>query len=208
MAQPLISLEEAVEAAKATTTGTIILTDAADATSSGASGDSSAIVAALVAGGYRGSVLAPIVDAPAVEAAIAAGVGNRITTTIGGRSDPARFTPMPFDGFVARARGRAVRERIGRPRVPRGPDRGPQERVPHVRRDEPAGDAPRPIAVPRLWPGPDPFDAVVVKSPRCEPHLFDAWAARTVHIDAPGSTSANLRSLGHSSLPAADLPAR
>ena len=46
------------------TDGTIILTDAADATSSGASGDSNAILRALADGGYRGTVLAPIVDAP------------------------------------------------------------------------------------------------------------------------------------------------
>ena len=56
--------------------------------------------------------------------------------------------------------------------------------------------------------GQDPrtFDAVVVKSPRCEPQLFDAWAARTVHIDAPGSTSANLRSLGHTACPRPIFP--
>ena len=56
--------------------------------------------------------------------------------------------------------------------------------------------------------GQDPrtFDAVVVKSPRCEPRLFDAWAARTVHVDAPGSTSANLRSLGHTRCPRPIFP--
>ncbi|MSU41965.1 MAG: microcystin degradation protein MlrC, partial [Pedosphaera sp.] len=41
------------------------------------------------------------------------------------------------------------------------------------------------------------FGAVVVKSPHCEPHMFKSWAARYVDVDAPGSTSANLRSLGH-----------
>ena len=56
--------------------------------------------------------------------------------------------------------------------------------------------------------GQDPraFDAVVVKSPRCEPRLFDDWAARTVHVDAPGSTSANLRSLGHTRCPRPIFP--
>ena len=39
--------------------------------------------------------------------------------------------------------------------------------------------------------------AVVVKSPHCEPHMFKSSAARYVDVDAPGSTSANLRSLGH-----------
>ena len=47
--------------------------------------------------------------------------------------------------------------------------------------------------------GQDPtrFDAVVVKSPHCQPHFFNTWAAQTLHVDAPGSTSANLPYLGH-----------
>jgi microcystin degradation protein MlrC len=47
--------------------------------------------------------------------------------------------------------------------------------------------------------GRDPkrFDLVVVKSPHCEKHMFVDWAARNFNIDAPGATSANLRSLGH-----------
>ena len=47
--------------------------------------------------------------------------------------------------------------------------------------------------------GQDPadFDAVVVKSPHCQHHMYEAWCARMVNVDAPGSTSANLRSLGH-----------
>ena len=89
-------------------TGTVILTDAADATSSGASGDSNAILRALADGGYRGTVLAPIVDAPAVEAAFAAGLGGTVRTTIGGRLDPARFAPMPFEGRVTVARATAA----------------------------------------------------------------------------------------------------
>jgi microcystin degradation protein MlrC len=47
--------------------------------------------------------------------------------------------------------------------------------------------------------GQDPrrFDVVVVKSPHCQPQFFNEWAACVVNVDAPGATSANLRSLGH-----------
>jgi len=47
--------------------------------------------------------------------------------------------------------------------------------------------------------GQDPrhFDMVVVKSPHCERHMFADWCAKLIHVDAPGATSANLRSLGH-----------
>jgi len=47
--------------------------------------------------------------------------------------------------------------------------------------------------------GQDPkrFDLVVVKSPHCEHHMFADWCARVINVDAPGSSSANLRRLGH-----------
>ncbi|MBN9345380.1 MAG: M81 family metallopeptidase, partial [Devosia sp.] len=64
----LIPIESAVELAKGMP-GTVAFTDAADATSSGASGDSNVLVKALRDGGYKGRVLAQIVDAPAAAAA-------------------------------------------------------------------------------------------------------------------------------------------
>ena len=47
--------------------------------------------------------------------------------------------------------------------------------------------------------GQDPrhFDLVVVKSPHCQPRLYKEGAALYLNVDAPGSTSANLQSLGH-----------
>ncbi|MBM3524713.1 MAG: microcystin degradation protein MlrC, partial [Alphaproteobacteria bacterium] len=44
---------------------------------------------------------------------------------------------------------------------------------------------------------PKRYDLIVVKSPHCEKHMFVDWAARNFNIDAPGATSANLKSLGH-----------
>jgi microcystin degradation protein MlrC len=47
--------------------------------------------------------------------------------------------------------------------------------------------------------GQDParFDAVIVKSPHCRPQFFDQGAELVLNVDAPGSASANLQSLGH-----------
>jgi len=42
---------------------------------------------------------------------------------------------------------------------------------------------------------------VVVKCPHCEPHMFKEWAAAYVNVDAPGATSADVRSLGHTRCP-------
>ena len=47
--------------------------------------------------------------------------------------------------------------------------------------------------------GQDPkrFDVVIQKSPHCRYEFFAAWAAELIGVDAAGSTSANLPSLGH-----------
>jgi microcystin degradation protein MlrC len=206
MVQPLVSLEAAVAQARAITTGTAILVDAADATSSGGSGDSNAILRALSEAGYEGSVLAPIVDAPAVDAAFAAGVGATIDTTIGGRLDPARFAPMPFEAeVVALGDGRFPSESDGMTW-----EAGPTAvlrsgAVTVIATSRPVMLYDRSLF---LAYGQDPqaFDAVVVKSPRCEPRFFDEWAAAMIDVDAPGSTSANLRSLGHVRCPRPIFP--
>jgi len=44
---------------------------------------------------------------------------------------------------------------------------------------------------------PADFDLIVVKSPHTENHMFDAWTVTNFNVDAPGATSANLKSLGH-----------
>ena len=66
---PLTSLAESLQIALATE-GPVIFSDAADATSSGASGDSNAILRGLLESGYKRRVLLPIVDPPAVEKAL------------------------------------------------------------------------------------------------------------------------------------------
>ena len=71
----LVTLPAAIEATKAAQ-GTVILVDAADATSSGASGDSNLIVAGLLDAGYTGRVLAPVVDPQAVAGGLCRGRGR------------------------------------------------------------------------------------------------------------------------------------
>ena len=44
---------------------------------------------------------------------------------------------------------------------------------------------------------PRDFDLTVVKSPHTEFHMYDAWVEKNFNIDAPGATSADLPSLGH-----------
>ncbi|MCL4506375.1 MAG: M81 family metallopeptidase [Chloroflexi bacterium] len=196
MQVPLTSIQDAVSAA-INAAGATIMVDAADATSSGASGDSNAILCELLARGYRGKALLPIVDPPAVRAAVAAGVGETIRTQVGGAIDPRRFTPLHVEGrVVSLSDGHIISESYGE----------------HWNAGETAvlqvGSyslvlTSRAVS---LYDrslfyanGLDPqhFDAVIVKSPQCQPHMFRDWAAQYIDVDAPGATSANLRSLGH-----------
>jgi microcystin degradation protein MlrC len=83
----LVPLERAIAQARSID-GPVIFTDAADATSSGASGDSNAILAALRAAGYGKRVLAQIVDAPAAAAAHVPASARRLRSRSAARSIP------------------------------------------------------------------------------------------------------------------------
>ena len=197
MRVPLTGLADSVRQAATITNGTVVMMDAADATSSGASGDSNAIVREVLRQRYRGRVLAPVVDPAAVRQAFAAGVGATIHTTIGGAFDTARFQPLELDARVRLlSDGKFRSESFGWPW-----DSGDTAVLESDNVTLVVGT--RPVSLfDRSWfhaNGQDPrrFNLVVVKSPHCEHHMFADWCAKLINVDAPGSTSANVRSLGH-----------
>jgi microcystin degradation protein MlrC len=191
----LVSLDDAIAKAK-TLAGPVIFTDAADATSSGATGDSNAILRGLVEAKYDRRVLLPMVDPPAVAAAFRAGVGATIKVALGGALDN-RFKPLEMNVTVDMlTRGRGVLETMGKPL-----DAGPSalllsDNYTIVAMSKSVSLFDRAMFYAH---GQDPkrFDLIVVKSPHCEPHMFVAWAERNFNVDAPGATSANVRALGH-----------
>jgi microcystin degradation protein MlrC len=191
----LIPLDRAIAQAR-TMTGPVIFTDAADATSSGATGDSNAIIAALRDAGYGGHVLAQIVDPRAAEAAHKAGVGATVRVTLGGYHD-RRFIPMAVEARVKLlSDGNARRETAKTPLVA-----GPTavltfDNFTIVVMSRAVSLYDRAMYYANGCNPPD-FDLIVVKSPHTEHHMFEAWAETNFNVDAPGATSANLRSLGH-----------
>lgn len=192
----LTSLEESVRLAHATQ-GTVILMDAADATSSGASGDSNAILVELMRSGYRGSALVPIVDAAAVADAVRAGIGATVRTRVGGALDSKRFRPQEIQATVRMlSDGRFRSESFGQTWVAGTTAVLQAENITLVVTSRPVHLYDRSLF---LAHGLDPkqFDLVVVKSPHCQPHMYAEWCARLINVDAPGSTSANLPTLGH-----------
>ena len=192
----LIEPGRAIAQAK-TMAGPVIFTDAADATSSGASGDSNAIIAALRDKGYAKRVLAPIVDAPAAKAAHEAGVGAEIELTLGGTVDPRRFTPMRVKARVKLLSDGEAKLETMQTRLAAGPTAvlvfG---NFTVVVMSRPVSLFDRAMYFASGLNPPD-FDLIVLKSPHAELHMFEGWAQKNFNIDAPGSTSANLVSLGH-----------
>ena len=192
----LISLDRAITQAR-TITGPVIFTDAADATSSGATGDSNIIIKALREAGYPKRVLAQIVDPRAAAAAHRAGVGATIEVDLGGALDMGRFTPMRVHGEVqllSNGRSRLETMRVGLDAGPTAVLTFDNFTVVVFSRSVSLFDRAMYYSN-----GLDPvdFDLIVVKSPHTEHHMYDAWVEKNFNIDAPGSTSANLKSLGH-----------
>ncbi|MFM7500063.1 MAG: M81 family metallopeptidase [Actinomycetota bacterium] len=176
--------------------GTTILVDAADATSSGACGDSNVVLAELIAQGFKGKSLVAITDAPAVAAAFKAGVGARITTKVGGAMDP-RYTPIEVTGTVHMlSDGEFNNEAEGEPWHGGNCAVIKADNFTIVLMSKPVSLHNRSLFYAH---GQDPkkFDLVVVKSPHCQDHMYLTWATTYINVDAPGATSANLRSLGH-----------
>lgn len=191
-----ISLERAIAQA-ATIQGPVVFTDAADATSSGATGDSNIILKGLRKHDYRKRVLAQIVDPDAAAAAHKAGVGATIEVTLGGKLDTERFSPMPVTAHVrSLSDGRARLETMKT-----GLDAGPTAVLTFDNFTVVVFSRTLSLFDRAMYyaNGLDPrdFDLIVVKSPHTEYHMYDAWVEKNFNIDIPGATSANLPTLGH-----------
>lgn len=196
MQAKLLPIDKCVELAMETD-GTVAMVDAADATSSGASGDSNEILRALLRAGYQGRALVPIVDAAAVDAAFNAGVGGTIQVTLGGSIDHGRFKPLPVTAYVAMLSDGRFRSESYQQEWFSGPTAVLRfDSYTIVVTSRPVHLFDRSLFLAH-GQNPRDFDLVVVKSPHCQHHMYAEWCRRLIHVDAAGSTSANLPSLGH-----------
>lgn len=189
----LTPLAQAIDQAR-TASGLVLFSDAADATASGAPGDSNAILKGLLDAGFAKKTLIPIVDAPAVQATWAAGVGVTLAVPLGGTRDPARFTPVVLRARVKSLHDGAFTYEDGTPAeagrvavLVAGPL--------HILVME------RPVFIVgrRVFEQhgllPTDFDVVVIKSPNGFRTWYASLASLIIPVDVPGATSANLRSL-------------
>ncbi len=193
--QPLTGLEESIRLAAAAT-GRVVLVDAADATSSGASGDSNAILAQLLRAACPRTALIPIVDPVAVQACVKAGRNATLAIDLGGTLDP-RFQPVTLTGQVTHLSDGHLRSESHGEAWFAGPTAVFKSgAITLVITTRPVSLYDRTLFLAN-GQHPADFDMTVVKSPLCQPHFFNDGAELVLNIDAPGATSANLLSLGH-----------
>jgi microcystin degradation protein MlrC len=94
---PIEAVRRAVEAER----GLIILSDTGDSVYGGAPGDSTCILRELLAQRIACPAFVPMVDAEAVNAALAAGVGATVTMELGGKVDSIFSRPVQITGTIA-----------------------------------------------------------------------------------------------------------
>jgi microcystin degradation protein MlrC len=187
-----------IDRALASDRGPFVLADSADAPSSGAPGDSTAVLELLIAAQPEQLCLHNIVDPSAVAAMFAVGAGAELTLMIGAGSGVSFYQPIEVTGrvrllsdgnFVNKGLGfQGVVFRRGRTAVF---DIG-QVALVVMERAVIQWD-------PELYRslGLEPADAriVIVKSPAAFRAAYEPLAAEVAVLDAPGVCSPNLRAL-------------
>jgi microcystin degradation protein MlrC len=98
----LHSPEEAIALARSEAPGPVVFSDSADSIGSGATGDATGILAALLAAAPEapGLALTTVVDPEAATACVQAGVGAMVSLLVGGKLDRRFNTPIRLSGRV------------------------------------------------------------------------------------------------------------
>ncbi len=96
----LVSIEEAIEHTNDSSGQPIVLAEGADNPGGGGPCDGTFILRAFVEADVRDAVVAIISDPESVAHAIDAGVGNRVTLNVGGKTDDMHGEPVILDAYV------------------------------------------------------------------------------------------------------------
>ncbi|MDA0746343.1 MAG: M81 family metallopeptidase [bacterium] len=193
----LLPLEKALDLALSGGRHPFVFSDSADAPSSGAPGDSTVLLKALLDRQVQETALLNIVDSEAVQHAIRAGVGNPLELTVGASMSSEFYGPVTFQAYVKsitdgtfRNKGpgfHGVEFRMGKTAVlVSGGVHLVVMEQPVIQWD------------PELYrsQGLDPAQATIVaaKSPAAFRAAYDNLAAEIHVLDVPGVCSPNLRS--------------
>ncbi|MHB1133567.1 MAG: M81 family metallopeptidase [Chloroflexota bacterium] len=186
---------EALRRAREIEGGPVVLADSSDATSGGAEGDSTVLLAALLATPVPGQALLLLTDPEAVAACIAAGVRGEVTLPVGGKLATEFFRPVTVTGRV-----RLLSDGLFTMKSPTLPaDRGRTAvlqvgEIQIVLSEKPVytwdEECYRSVGL-----FPREAKLVQVKSPGGFRAVYEPFARAIFELDAPGPTDSNLRRL-------------
>jgi len=200
----LMKPDEAVEKAMQAQEGPVILADVADNPGDGTTQDSTAILASLIRHGARDALLAVINDADALEACLAAGVGEEVTLDLGCKArlfgDPVHLmgrVKTITDGSLRHSSslyGEFERQ-IGRTVVL---ETGGIEIIVTERRNVP-------MVSELFWRhGIDPSTKKIIVVKTFRMHLepkYRLFAKEVIEVDAPGQASVDMKSFNWTKIP-------
>ena len=183
---------DALDEAFAADARPVVISDLADSTTGGATGDSTWYLAELIARNPEEKCYLTMVDPDAVQRMTEAGAGATVTGSLGGKQDAIYSKPVEVTGRVVRllpmASGRKLPERMGTAAVL---SVGQIYLV--------VSERPGPGSSPSVYTGAglDPADAklLVAKSPMDFRADYRGIARRFLLGEAPGLTPSNLRLL-------------
>jgi microcystin degradation protein MlrC len=193
-----ISIEEALDQA-ARIDGTVCLLDMGDNVGGGSPGDGTLLAQALHARG-RGSSFVCLYDPESVQAATAAGIGQRVTLRVGGKTDSLHGAPLEaeftvlglFDGKFEETQPRhgGIKEFDQGPTAVVRSDRGltamlTSRRVP-------------PFSLRQLTAfgiKPEQYDVLVAKGVNAPIAAYAPVARHMIRVDTPGVTTADVTRL-------------
>lgn len=206
----LVPVAEAIERAKKVDGGPVVLSESSDSTGSGSPGDSTGVLKHLLKAKLEEPACIFVVDPAAVEAAMQAGVGAKVSLRVGGAFDKVNSKPVRATGTVRmlsegrwtpRARGYnpGIEQSMGRAAVL---DVG-KVHILLAERSTMTVD-------PELFRshGLDPLymKMVVVKSPNGFRAAYEPFAKEMMVVDTPGVSAANLKSLPFKRVPRPIVP--
>ncbi len=197
---------EAIRQAVAAERGLTILSDTGDSVYGGAPGDSTCILKAMLEQQIPCPAFVPMIDSEALQAALAAGVGARITVDLGGKLDHVFSQPVRVTGNVAAvSRGFTVDLR----------DRGICDlrqtallevgEIRIVLLDHRSFAVNHPVLYTHL--GLDIADAkMVVLKTASNFQFFSRWRNGLIRVDSPGTTQSDLTAFRWQSIPRPTYP--
>lgn len=179
--------------------GPVILADVGDNVGGGTPGDGTLILKSLIKQQAEGAVVV-IADDESVEAAIRAGVRNRLKLKVGGKTDELHGEPVEIEGYV-KLISDGIFVNKGQMRDGIREDQGKTAVV--------EGDGITIILTERKLPtwnlqqlravGVDPTDQkiIVAKSAVAFRAAFEPIASRIIEVDTPGLTGTNLKAFDY-----------